>query len=61
MKKEYLFYLYISWKKKKVVVICHNSKMSKDFKKKQTKNGERSPVNLVWGNRAGRQAQLKVG
>ena len=55
MEKEYLFYLYISWKKEKVVVISHNNKMSKDFKKKN-KNGECPPVNLVWGSRAGRQA-----
>ena len=60
MEKEYLFYLYISWKKEKVVVISHNNKMSKDFKKKN-KNGECPPVNLVWGSRAGRQAQLKAG
>ena len=59
MEKEYLFYLYISWKKEKVVVISHNNKMSKDFKKKN-QNGEcppvNLPVNLVWGSRAGRQA-----
>lgn len=35
MEKEYLFYLYISWEKEKVVVISHNSKMSKDLKKKK--------------------------
>ena len=37
MEKEYLFYLYISWEKEKVVVISHNSKMSKDLKKKKTR------------------------
>ena len=35
MKKEYPFYLYISWKKEKVVVIADNSKMRKDFFLKQ--------------------------
>lgn len=31
MLKEYLFYLYVSWKKEKGVVIVDNSKMRKDF------------------------------